>query len=281
MVTNDQSGGMPEQMLDVRKGPSGGVRRVHLLGGLPQGRLGGLEDLALRRDPDDATREQATAPASGQAPEPCADQPAAVFVADGDDGIGGAQRHRAVPGLADVAVNWDRACDRADRAVTALTVAYGRHPCVLALVADGDLVVLVLRVVDVRAWYAWRTALRVPPEAVAFCGDSCVGTGTYEGVPVRLMGLSVPTLLESEMESAAEPYRLWDQVYDLALPYLDIRGNEWRHQGVWAPDGIPLLTVTGRTERCRLSNIVVQMGPLIPVRPMPSAVPVPSGNGAT
>ncbi|MFC8435511.1 BN159_2729 family protein [Streptomyces sp. NPDC057253] len=284
---NSESGGTPEQVLSLWEGLGGGARQVRLVRRRSDGAVGDRQGFGTPPEGGRGGDEAAAVGATDALLPPDTDtdrdtdtnRPPALSAADA--ALADGMRRRAVlPTLEDVAVHWDRACLRAGRAVSALNAAYGQHPSVVAVVADGDLVVVVLRVVDLRAWYVWRSALHVRPEEVALCGESCVGTGVHDGVAVRLMGLCVPALLESQAASAAEPYRLWDQVYDLALPHLDNQGHEWRYHGTRAPDGIPLLSVTGRDERCRLTNVVGQMGPLVPVFPMPLGMPTQAGDGA-
>ncbi|WP_407646046.1 phiSA1p31-related protein [Actinacidiphila oryziradicis] len=59
---------------------------------------------------------------------------------------------------------------------------------------------------------------------------------------------------------------MWDQVYDLAASHQDAQGNHWQYDGDQASDGVPLLSLAGRPEPCRITNVVEQAGPLVALR---------------
>ncbi|MEU8754313.1 BN159_2729 family protein [Streptomyces chartreusis] len=69
-------------------------------------------------------------------------------------------------------------------------------------------------------------------------------------------------------------FRLGGVTYDLALPQRDAQGDVWYFQGCRSHDGMPLMSLDGRPERCSLANLAVHLGPLTPVRAvMPDVVP--------
>ncbi|MFJ5778209.1 BN159_2729 family protein [Streptomyces sp. NPDC093094] len=61
-------------------------------------------------------------------------------------------------------------------------------------------------------------------------------------------------------------FRLDGAVYDLTLPYRDAHGDVWYFQGEQNADGMPLMSLDGRPERCSLANVAAYAGPLTPVR---------------
>ncbi|MEU9658827.1 BN159_2729 family protein [Streptomyces chartreusis] len=68
-------------------------------------------------------------------------------------------------------------------------------------------------------------------------------------------------------------FRLGGVTYDLALPQRDAQGDVWYFQGCRSHDGMPLMSLDGRPERCSLANLAVHLGPLTPVRAvMPDVV---------
>ncbi|MEU6849779.1 BN159_2729 family protein [Actinacidiphila alni] len=191
--------------------------------------------------------------------------------------------------LESVALEWERSCRRASRARRRLAAAWAAHPDVLAVTDDSDRVLVALRVTDLHAWYVWRAALGIPPWRVVFLGGSCAGTGTLQGAGVRLVGVGVPGLVSEREAAAAYPYRMWDGVYDLALPMRDDRGNTWAHEGVWTQDGVPVLSLAASPlplgedapRPCPLTDLVERSGPLIAVRPAgpPAGTAEPPAEG--
>lgn len=186
--------------------------------------------------------------------------------------------------LESVALEWERSCRRASRARRRLAAAWAAHPDVLAVTDDSDRVLVALRVIDLHAWYVWRSALGIPPWRVVFLGASCAGTGALQGAAVRLVGLGVPDLIAARETAATYPYRLWDGVHDLALPLRDNRGNTWAHHGGWTPDGVPVLSLAtsplplaeGAPPPCPLTDLVEQCGPLTAARPAVGPEPEPA-----
>lgn len=183
--------------------------------------------------------------------------------------------------LEKAALAWDLACAQARRTASCLAAAYGAHPDVLSVAADGDRAVLAVRIIDVRAWYVWRLAMGVSAEDVVFYHDACVGVGLNDGVRLQVVGLGVPMLLDAVAAAARVPYRLWDQVYDLAASHEDALGNRWQYEGIQAPDGVPLISMAGRGEPCRITNVVQQAGPLFALRSADGPVTRTTAAGTT
>jgi hypothetical protein len=168
--------------------------------------------------------------------------------------------------LEQAALAWALACARARRTAADLAAAYSAHPDVVSVTADGDQAVVAVRITELRAWYVWRAAMGARAEDVVFYEDACVAVGGNDGVPLQVVGFGVPLLLDAVAAAARLPYRLWDQVYDLAASHQDAQGNHWQYDGDQASDGVPLLSMAGRPEPCRITNVVEQAGPLVALR---------------
>ncbi|MFI8207589.1 BN159_2729 family protein [Streptomyces sp. NPDC085937] len=69
------------------------------------------------------------------------------------------------------------------------------------------------------------------------------------------------------------PFLLGGTAYDLALPYRDVHGETWYFQGHRTFDGMPLMSLDGRPERCSLAHVAEYAGPLTPVS---ESVPEPA-----
>lgn len=83
-----------------------------------------------------------------------------------------------------------------------------------------------------------------------------------------------PALASSAPGPQTHLFRLGGVTYDLALPQRDAQGDVWYFQGCRSHDGMPLMSLDGRPERCSLANLAVHLGPLTPVRAvMPDVVP--------
>ncbi|MFJ1871202.1 BN159_2729 family protein [Streptomyces chartreusis] len=83
-----------------------------------------------------------------------------------------------------------------------------------------------------------------------------------------------PALASSAPGPQTHLFRLGGVTYDLALPQRDAQGDVWYFQGCRSRDGMPLMSLDGRPERCSLANLAVHLGPLTPVRAvMPDVVP--------
>ncbi|GGX51966.1 BN159_2729 family protein [Streptomyces chartreusis] len=105
--------------------------------------------------------------------------------------------------------------------------------------------------------------------------------------PVTTLPTAIPLAAPAPASSAPGPqthlFRLGGVTYDLALPQRDAQGDVWYFQGCRSHDGMPLMSLDGRPERCSLVNLAVHLGPLAPVRavvpdvvPGDRALPVPT-----
>ncbi|MGW6789666.1 BN159_2729 family protein [Streptomyces chartreusis] len=97
--------------------------------------------------------------------------------------------------------------------------------------------------------------------------------------PVTPPPIASPLAAPAPASSAPGPqthlFRLGGVTYDLALPQRDAQGDVWYFQGCRSHDGMPLMSLDGRPERCSLVNLAVHLGPLAPVRAV-----VPAGDRA-
>lgn len=168
----------------------------------------------------------------------------------------------AGPAAVETARRWARA--QARRTASSLATAYGAHADVVSVSTDDDRTVMVMRVRDLHTWYVHRSLLGIRPETVLCEGDVCAGTAIVVTTPVRLVGRGVPGLLTAAAARARQPYRLWDQVYDLDVPLEDGDGSLWRYRGSRTPDGVPLLSPQAGGEPCPLPTVVRATGVLVP-----------------
>ncbi|MFD5855257.1 BN159_2729 family protein [Streptomyces chartreusis] len=90
---------------------------------------------------------------------------------------------------------------------------------------------------------------------------------------------SAPAPASSAPGPQTHLFRLGGVTYDLALPQRDAQGDVWYFQGCRSHDGMPLMSLDGRPERCSLANLAVHLGPLTPVRAVVPDV-VPAGDRA-
>ncbi|QKZ18317.1 BN159_2729 family protein [Streptomyces chartreusis] len=101
--------------------------------------------------------------------------------------------------------------------------------------------------------------------------------------PVTPPPTAIPFAAPAPASSAPGPqthlFRLGGVTYDLALPQRDAQGDVWYFQGCRSHDGMPLMSLDGRPERCSLVNLAVHLGPLAPVRAVVPDV-VPAGDRA-
>ncbi|MFE4579872.1 BN159_2729 family protein [Streptomyces chartreusis] len=92
--------------------------------------------------------------------------------------------------------------------------------------------------------------------------------------PPSAIALAAPAPASSAPGPQTHLFRLGGVTYDLALPQRDAQGDVWYFQGCRSHDGMPLMSLDGRPERCSLANLAVHLGPLAPVRAvMPDFVP--------
>lgn len=142
---------------------------------------------------------------------------------------------------------------------------YAAEPDVTGVTVDGDTVVMSLHITDRARWAAWMETLGLTEAQVTGLDYVSCGRTSWGGVPLSVLAYDVPELEIAAAAQAKRPCRYGGVVYDLALPYRDIKGDTWYFQGE-SSEGMPLLSVDGRPERCSLANIVEFSGPLSPVR---------------
>ncbi|MFB6635677.1 BN159_2729 family protein [Streptomyces chartreusis] len=93
--------------------------------------------------------------------------------------------------------------------------------------------------------------------------------------PPTAIALAAPAPASSAPGPQTHLFRLGGVTYDLAVPQRDAQGDVWYFQGCRSHDGMPLMSLDGRPERCSLANLAVHLGPLAPVRAV-----VPAGDRA-
>ncbi|MEV0446088.1 BN159_2729 family protein [Streptomyces spectabilis] len=172
---------------------------------------------------------------------------------------------------------WDQTCERARHVASVIEQHIGERPEFQSIRTDGDRVLVALHITDQGQWAQWRAYFGIThdgehPLPYAVCGE-----GRRDGVGVSVVAYDVPQVRARAGEVAARPFRLGGLVYDLALPQRDAQGGVWFFQGQRAEDGMPLLSLDGRPERCSLANVVGSAGPLTPVRT--TSTPVTAGGG--
>ncbi|MFJ2292152.1 BN159_2729 family protein [Streptomyces sp. NPDC087894] len=169
---------------------------------------------------------------------------------------------------------WDRVCDRARTLAGHMAKQYAAEPDVTRVTADRDTVLVSLHITDADRWARWMTAFGLTDAQLERAGDyAVVGRTTWDGVPLSVLAYDVPEVQAHIVAQARRPYVLDGRVYDLALPYKDRDGDVWFHEGELQPEGMPLMRVDGRPERCTLANIVRVAGPLNAVRELLDVVP--------
>lgn len=179
-------------------------------------------------------------------------------------------------GLEDQARAWDDACGRARQLAAAMVTQYAAEPDVTSVTADGDTVVMSLHITDPARWAAWMETLGLTEAQVTGLDYVSCGRTSWGGVPLSVLAYDVPELDVAAATQAKRPCRYGGVLYDLTLPYRDIKGDTWYFQGETS-EGMPLLSVDGRPERCSLANIVEFSGPLTPVSEL-LAVAAPGGE---
>lgn len=158
------------------------------------------------------------------------------------------------------ALAWDAAREHARTVALAIEREVSTHPDVRKVWADGDAVRVLLELAAPFArWAGWCEYFGIT------AADEPAGDGTPAGEG-RRAGVRVAVLVR-QTAGAARPFRLGETLYDLAVPYRDAHGEIWYFQGQRASDGMPLMSVDGRTERCSLANVAEYLGPLTPLPP--------------
>ncbi|MEU5282016.1 BN159_2729 family protein [Streptomyces asoensis] len=222
---------------------------------------------------------------------------------------------RPVTELERQALSWDASCERARRVASAVERHLDTHPGPHTVRVEGDRVRVVLRVDGPGQWARWRAWFGVTSVDERTEPHTLTGEGERDGVRVTVVARTTPapppdpagptapadstdstgstgstgsTSSDGSAEGADQRrYRIGETLYDLAAPMRDVYGGVWYFEGRRNGDGMPLMALDGRPERCSLANVAVYLGPLSPVRPgddvtvsgptgVPSASPVPS-----
>ncbi|WP_051851899.1 BN159_2729 family protein [Streptomyces sp. NRRL F-5650] len=184
---------------------------------------------------------------------------------------------RELTELEQQAIAWDRTCARARAVAASIHDRTGDHPVGKHVQTDGDRVLVALHITDQTQWAEWRRYFGITPATERPLPYAVCAEGYRDGVRVSVVAYDVPQVRARATEVAARPYLLDGIVYDLALPQRDKDGDVWFFQGERREDGMPLLSMDSRPERCTLGNIVQQVGPLTPVTT--TATPVTRKDG--
>ncbi|MFG3090636.1 BN159_2729 family protein [Streptomyces antibioticus] len=177
------------------------------------------------------------------------------------------------------AAAWDATCERARQLAAAIQERIGEHPAFQNVQAVRDSVLVALHITDQADWPEWRAWFGITHDTETPLPYAVSGEGYRDGIRVGVVAYHLPQARALALETARRPYEFEGVVYDLALPQRDAAGDVWFYQGLRTPDGMPMLSIDGRPERCSLANIVRQAGPLTAVRDTPAAqsTPVPAG----
>ncbi|MFJ8633050.1 BN159_2729 family protein [Streptomyces sp. NPDC093568] len=202
------------------------------------------------------------------------------------------------------ALAWDASCARARSLAHAIERRLAGHAGPSGVRVDGDRVRVVLRVDGPLPWARWRAYLGITAVWTGARPHTVVGEGERGGVRVTVVAHGATSAAPSVAPaSAASPptapdssapgprtrlFRFGGITYDLAFPQRDAQGDVWYFQGCRSHDGMPLMSLDGRPERCSLANLAVHLGPLTPVRsgspdggralPLPAPSPVVSSE---
>ncbi|MBQ1096292.1 BN159_2729 family protein [Streptomyces sp. b94] len=187
---------------------------------------------------------------------------------------------RELTELEQQAIAWDRTCARARAVAATIREHAADHPVVKTVRPDRDRILVALHVTDQAQWTEWRRYFGIEhvteqPLPYAVCAE-----GHRDGVRVSVVAYDVPQVRARATEAAARPFLFEGTVYDLALPQQDKQGDRWYFQGERREDGMPLLSMDGRPERCTLANVVTQVGPLTPVTTTSTPVTREDGEAA-
>ncbi|MGW4728907.1 BN159_2729 family protein [Streptomyces shenzhenensis] len=177
------------------------------------------------------------------------------------------------------ALAWDAACKRARQVAAAIEQRIGQHPEFQSLQVDGDRILVALHITDQAQWVQWRRWFGITHSKEQPLPYAVSGEGYRDGIRVSVVAYHLPQVRALVGEYAERPYEFDGVVYDLARPQRDSAGAIWFFQGQRAEDGMPLLSVDGRPERCTLASIVWQAGPLTAVKATPATASTPVTAG--
>ncbi|OQR59905.1 hypothetical protein B6E66_32715 [Streptomyces maremycinicus] len=175
---------------------------------------------------------------------------------------------RPVTELERQALTWDTSCARARHVARAIERHLDTHPGPHAVSVDGDRVRVRLRVDGPAQWARWRSYFGIAIVGERTEPHTLTGEGERDGVRVTVVALSASTTPpESTAGDEKRRFRIGETLYDLALPMRDGYGGVWYFEGRRSSDGMPLMSLDGRPERCSLANVAAYLGPLSPVGP--------------
>ncbi|KQX79780.1 BN159_2729 family protein [Streptomyces sp. Root1310] len=175
---------------------------------------------------------------------------------------------RPVTELERQALTWDTSCARARDVARAIERHLDTHPGPHAVRVDGDRVQVRLRVDGPAQWARWRSYFGIAIVGERTEPHTLTGEGERDGVRVTVVALGASTAPpEPAAGEEKRRFRIGETLYDLALPMRDGYGGVWYFEGRRSGDGMPLMALDGRPERCSLANVVAYLGPLSPVGP--------------
>lgn len=112
------------------------------------------------------------------------------------------------PVRTDAAADWTARCGRATTLASYLIVEFGARQDVTDITADADRVCIGVTPTTIAEWEAWTTRFGVHRDALKSIGFAMVGTGSVDGVPVRLVGSGVPHMLTTALRTTPTPREL-------------------------------------------------------------------------
>ncbi|MFD5630363.1 BN159_2729 family protein [Streptomyces sp. NPDC127072] len=168
---------------------------------------------------------------------------------------------------------WDLSCRRARVVAASIARHIGRHQDFQSVHADGDQVRVALLVTDRDQWARWRSHFGITHDRERLLPDAVIGECRHEGVRVSVVAYELPPPSPNPRSpEAARAFEFGGRVYDLTVPQRDAHGQIWYFQGWRGHDGMPLLSLDSRPERCSLPNVAAHLGPLTPVRELSDPV---------
>ncbi|AMW11655.1 hypothetical protein A4E84_20450 [Streptomyces qaidamensis] len=178
------------------------------------------------------------------------------------------------------ALAWDKSCERARQVAVGIKAQIGQHPEFQNVQVDKDRILVALHITDQAQWVQWRAWFGITHDKEQPLPYAVAGDGYRDGIRVSVVAYDLPQAQARAVQSAKRPFQLDGIVYDLAVPLRDAQGDVWFFQGQRSDDGMPMLSIDGRPERCSLANIVTHVGPLTPVTDVATPVSAQGGEGA-